>query len=57
MMQHHWFVTFVYNRDIPVSYIFGALQAKYYFQNCWNIKIILENIWKFELFIEYDAMF
>ena len=29
-----------------------------YFQNYWNVKnIFLENIWKFELFIENDAMF
>ena len=28
-----------------------------YFQNYWNVKILLENIWKFELFIENDAMF
>ena len=29
-----------------------------YFQNYWNVnKYFLENIWKFELFIENDAMF
>ena len=27
------------------------------FKNYWNFKKKLENIWKFELFIENDAMF
>ena len=28
-----------------------------YFQNYWNVQIFLESTWKFELFIENDAMF